>query len=362
MTVTRSAQKDNAKAERTVPRITGIDTMRVVANFSVIISHWLNWYGPNGTPLYILFYYFLGNFVHFAVPFFFILSGYFIRHSLGGGKRGLDVVRRYSTRIVPVYIFWMLVYALVPGLGLRTLWAGGLGPLTEHLQKLVLEFKEKPLHFLMTGNTDHLWFLPSLIIGCYWLVIWKRLKKESWIMPLGAVAYGVFLLTGPYAAAFGIERWSNQISRGFLTPIGCMSLGYFIRMKKMQLSIKSALVLVLAGYVLKISERLALLQLVGDPVRQTFMLGTPVMSLGVFFLALASPRFLGLSALSRLGPLTLGVYADHIIIDKKVHQFDFFPHNTWLEFFGPLVIYAGSFAMVYLLARVPFLKRFVSNE
>ncbi len=130
----------------------------------------------------------------------------------------------------------------------------------------------------------------------------------------------------------------------------------------MQLSVKSASALILVGYVLKLFERLVIFDLTNDPFRQAFMLGTPVMSLGIFFVALASPRFLERPAMSRLSSLTLGVYACHIIMDQKIHQFDFFRHDTWLEFFGPAAIYATSIAVVYALSRVPFLKRFMSNE
>ena len=179
---------------------------------------------------------------------------------------------------------------------------------------------------------------------------------------MGAVAYGIFLFTGPYAAVFGIERWPYHISVGFLTPIGCMSLGYFVCKKNMQLSVKSASALILVGYVLKLFERLVIFDLTNDPFRQAFMLGTPVMSLGIFFVALASPRVLERPAMSRLSSLPLGVYACPIIRDQKIHQFDFFRHDTWLEFFGPAAIYATSIAVVYALSRVPFLKRFMSNE
>ena len=337
--------------------------MRVIANFALIISHWFSWYGPDGPMLYIFFYYFLGNLVHFTVVFFFIVSGYFIRHSLEAGKPAGAIVGRYAARIFPIFVFWTLVYALEPGLGLRTLTAQGWAPLIANLQNVSAAIRANPLLFLMTGNEIHLWFLPSLVFGCAWLALLTKLGKESWIAPLAVLGYAVYLITGPYYTALtGMQRWQPEISRGFLTPIGCMSLGYWARQKNLRATMRAALVMVLAGYALKLCERFLLFTLTGDPIRQAFMAGTPLMSLGLFFIALNSPKILNLPVFARAASLTLGIYACHLIMDRKIHQFDLFHHGTWLEFFAPVAVYAATFAAVYALSLVPFVRRFVKNE
>jgi surface polysaccharide O-acyltransferase-like enzyme len=300
--------------------------------------------------------------VYFPVPFFFIVSGYFIRQSLNRGKRGREILRSYSSRLVPLYLFWVLIYATLTRIGIRTLLQGNLGPLIDHWRALASYIFKNPWAFILTGRTDHLWFIASLIIGCVWLAVLTKIKKESWILPLGMVAYVAYLATTPYAGWIGIDPWPFIVSRGCLVPVGCMSLGYYIRLKGIQVSTRMAAWITFGGFVIRIIERLLLITYANDPIRHPFLLGTPLMALGIFLIALSAPRALESSGLAKISPLTLGIYAASVMIGQKLQGLNLFRHDTAYEFLGPVAVYLATIALVYFLSKVSFLRRFLTNE
>ncbi len=194
----------------------GINAFRFALMFTVVMAHawWL--FGPalaRGDPSYLLLI--TGQ---CSVPAFFIISGYFLRW------READpyAVARWAVRkLLPLYLLWMAIYAVVMGLAgwgaMYILWAGvenGKGPL-------------QVLRDVAFGaSTRHLWFLPALAIALSVTSLSLRLlgHRRTWVLAALLAAGG--LLTGPYQMFLGLE--GHSIRAQFLTAPLLVLFGIYI--------------------------------------------------------------------------------------------------------------------------------------
>ena len=97
-------------------RASSFDVLRTVAMFGVIIIHCNTLISPefSGTAVF-----WAGTALRslscFAVPYFFILSGYLFVES--ASRRGIpesELFKKYLKRFVPIFLAWSLIYAFVP--------------------------------------------------------------------------------------------------------------------------------------------------------------------------------------------------------------------------------------------------------
>ena len=88
-------------------RINSIESMRVIAALIVVLVHFFSIQGYSKIILDQLGW--------LAVPFFFISSGYFLAIKASKGDNA-SIYISYSLRIFKLYIFWSLIYFLVPNI------------------------------------------------------------------------------------------------------------------------------------------------------------------------------------------------------------------------------------------------------
>lgn len=112
--------------------------------------------------------FFIQTICRLAVPFFFVVSGYFFFRKWQEDEEANYLhFRRYEWRILKIYLIWTIIY--LP----YTIWDyvdAGFSPLS------ILSYIRD---FFLNGSYYHLWFLPALIIGMaivYWLYTHKGLK------------------------------------------------------------------------------------------------------------------------------------------------------------------------------------------
>ena len=137
--------------------ISGIDLLRFIASVGVIFSHSFMEY-QNFFDNYIV-----RICVRWIVPFFLIVTGYFL-------KEDLKAFIRFMLHILIQYIFWTVFYALVFQ---YDIWS-------------VRRF----LSALRSGIVLHLWYYPTLMICAVfvWLLI-RLIKDPKWILLICFVLY-----------------------------------------------------------------------------------------------------------------------------------------------------------------------------
>ncbi len=194
-----------------------IDVIKLVASYMVVFIH-------------VLFY---GNWGHaicavarFAVPFFFLSSGYFSYND------NLERIKNKGIRILKLYLPIAAFY-VVAGI-VFSLLNGETQAISESL-KAFTEIKSwiKFFVFNETVSSFHLWFLPALVYVYIMHFFIKKFKiKESVVLILSVVFLVTNLLLGEVLSAFRTNPIPIYCLRNFLLlgfpffEFGCLAKKY----------------------------------------------------------------------------------------------------------------------------------------
>lgn len=202
------------------PRREGIEWMRFVAAVAVVFIHF--WPRLGSSAHATLDALVVGT-SRFAVPFFFIVSGFFLSTRITRFGSGMDFARKW----VPILVGWHLIHAL---------WFTIL-----HLARSPEPWSTPPdwvprlmsWNGLMEGVGWHLWYLHSLVF-CVLAVSLVPLRwRRPWVLlPCGAGLFALALAWGPWHALFPTvvqPAWLPVNPRGFLfTAFLPFLLGWFL--------------------------------------------------------------------------------------------------------------------------------------
>ena len=178
----------------------GIEAVRALGALAVVLIHVGPFRGAEweGTPAGLAGA-FLNQLCRFAVPFFFLATGYFFGRKLGSSAPPWPLWRKQAGRLAVLFAFWSAAYLLVPavlrGLHHRSLDAFG-AFMTEKLGWAL----SHPATSLLQGSAEHLWFLPALALGVAALALVHALRVPPLAMAvLAGGSYLVALLGGSYS-------------------------------------------------------------------------------------------------------------------------------------------------------------------
>ncbi len=244
-----------------------------------------------------------------AVPFFFIVSGYFysLRHYAGKKPFG-----SYLKKLFLIYTMWSVVYA-VELIILRG------GTTKAQLFKMLL-------HYLYNGVSQHLWFCLALMVAVCVLELTCRLKAEKglFILTLGLFTIGCFGDTYYYAVGQYLPLLNKMyqlsgyiyIQRYAIYGISFVMLGNLVARKRERLLAYSdkALAAALAVFTAAaIGERLTA-ALLGWAAGGIFSFCLYPMMLALFVLLLKHPAPQKAKAAAYLGATASFMYFFHPII------------------------------------------------
>jgi surface polysaccharide O-acyltransferase-like enzyme len=308
----------------------GFDAMRFFAAGAVVLLH--STAAPD-VPRHSSHLVILQTACRFAVPFFFIASGYFQRDV---ARFDLRLITQPLKRLLPLYIFWTVVYDLVF--------------LTQYDVATLMRYNFNAAY--------HLWFLPALGAGIVLLQVGRALFGLRLVTLLAIALALVGLAYTAYAGLLGLENHGGR--RGWLFALLFLVMGAWLARTKYSPSLKTAISTILLGFGCSIAEEYFLALAGGhtELFSHDFLFSTFPFGLGIAFLAIwleksKSPTIVKLSA---WGSLSLGIYLSHVL---------------WLWVFTPLVdpnAFGGigalamatliaSTALAALLARTPYLNR-----
>lgn len=322
------------------PRNPGVDLLRLLAIFLVIVLHIdLEGFGIPAA--------FARMAARWAVPFFFILSGYF------AGQKSLSLrdARRKTAlkRLLGFVCLGDLLYAPYA-------WKLGL-----HLNAPSGVFS----HFLISGTAFHLWFLHSLGFGQLLLSLPGTNRNATML----AVALGVpIAFLNGYCTQLKLPEFAQTfLALGYGLPF--LGLGLLLRLVNWRP--RFCWVLVGVGGAVQLLEFCFCIQsgdLSGASSTRLFC-GTTVLSLGLAALAVArvpgvnggsGPRRWVEGSMARFAGILahwgssyiLGVYLLHIYVRVAINGVARALHLYQTSFFpplSPLLVLAGSLGVVHLL-------------
>lgn len=334
---------DRAKGDSAgAPRDAGVEAGRYAMALLVIVLHVL--YAPvaNGpfvaAPLWVGI---VDCVTRAAVPFFFVASGFYLRTDRPLGQ----LVLRPIVRILPIFVFWVLLYWVVahfaPHMHPTRLWLG---------------------LFLSGGAAYHLWFLPALLFAQIAVALGERL--------LGSVVTGVIVvllaLAGPilwdYGPIFGLGHAVEPllyVARQMAAP-AFVWLGVRARTQPRVAPLVAWPLAGAAGVSLWL-EDYAVSRLSGHPgyVSYDILFSTFAFGYAAFVAARSVDHTRWARRLAPLGRLSLGIYAVHLLF---VIQFREWLGNRafWPAMLAVLLSAVCSTLVAAVLVRIPGLQRLTS--
>ncbi len=277
-----------------VKKLQGIELGRIISVFGVIVIHTVPF--EQQFPAFAVF---LNNFFRFAVPFFFIASGYFFAQSLD--KKPLaQVWVKTMLKLARFFIIWSLIYVV------WKVTREGWGPFWDY-------YGTRPVVIARTGTAFHLWFLPSLACGLSVVALFVKLRWQKVLLLVCGVMYAWATLSRAYSESpLVVPRLINDMRDGPFFSSLFVAMGYMIYRKQWKpANWYQGLGVFMVGVLWSLIEVWWLAIHWNEPLLgQDFVFGTVLLSIGSFWLFLAlSDHAIGTWA--PLGTLTLGVYLIH---------------------------------------------------
>jgi peptidoglycan/LPS O-acetylase OafA/YrhL len=201
-----------------------IDLMRVICAFMVVIIHTQSKGGHD-----VVGYFISQIFPRVAVPFFFMVSGYFLSLSLTK-KQDIKVIFKYLKRVIATYTLWSMIYYLIS---------------VQYNLKNNIPIAKATKHFIINffsiGSNYHLWYFPALIFSVLVLAVFYKFNKLNLLIWLSILLYIIGLFGVAYHGigikipALNLLYNSSQftpISRIVLMGVPFFVLGHMMNIGK----------------------------------------------------------------------------------------------------------------------------------
>ena len=317
------------KGNTTIQRNHTIDVFRLIGAFCVVALHSPLGTMPNTLALAIR----LGS--RWAVPFFFLVSGYFIANSLRDRKQ-INLSKSINS-LIGILIVANLIYCLF--------YLVDANPAST----LDLDFTK-----IMVGQSEHLWYIGSTVFGLIMLQYLVSRYSDKVLFVVGLVIL-FFVLSYSYSGITGIHM-QQDVARYF-TSIPFIFAGFLIGRHPeflRHLSVPICIAVTILGFLLESGEAIALYKFTGaGPHNQEMLLGTAILALGIFCLSLASVT-VQTNKLAEAGrKYSLLIYLYHPIIITVVYSiWNLGSYNTHLYWVSPLIDFIITLLILRVIQRI----------
>lgn len=288
-------------------KIASLELGRIIAMLAIIglhcqmaLTYWqiddIPWVG-----------YLLNQMARFAVPLFFLISGYLIQPKLTATP--LSTLKSYAIPLLKIWLVWSILSLLMP---FNFQVVAEHGYLAER-QGYWGYLGQAPLNSLLEGGLVHLWFIPALIIAVAIVALCLHFQRRSWLVPIAVLLYLYGVLAGSYQPL-------TEIASPFFTRNGpffstlFVVIGFVIRDKNLSLSPVKALALVIIGIAIHFGQAWSLMKFDIVFNSHDFLFGTEIWATGMFLLLLCFPNWGNHAVTFALSRYVLGVYVCHLLI------------------------------------------------
>ncbi|SDA27880.1 Surface polysaccharide O-acyltransferase, integral membrane enzyme [Nitrosospira sp. Nsp18] len=342
-------------------RIRSVDVIKIIAVTGVIVIHAApfsdtSFEGSLYRQLEIL----LSQSSRFAVPFFFVVSGYFF-----GVKERRNNLKTISTtvstvkRLLLIFVAWSLIYLLPYNVG--AIYEYGIsGPFKVAYWNLI-SLSSDPIRLIFHGTKAHLWFLAGLIWAVLFTGAFRYLELYRSIYIIAIILYILGLLGQSYSnSPFGIHFNFDIRNHVFFSTIFFVT-GYGLSNYKPEpLWFSLGVMIFVFGAAIHFTEIYTLWKLYGtDPNTHSYTIGTYCMGVGITLAALSNPRILNIDILAKMGKYVLGIYVIHYIFVDILSPVSQLISNPLWEIGKVLVILLLSAGAAMLLSKNKYMRKIV---
>ena len=304
----------------------------------------------------------LNSLARFAVPFFFIISGYLFTKKLNND------LTRYGKQIIKLtklYLSWYLVYLaydLIVMISSNT---------DKSFLENIYQYSYENLSVINliyygTGTSGYqLWYLPTLILATIVLFVFLSVNRVKYLL-IGSLILHIFGVIGESYTLI-LDTWF-QTREVLFFGLFYTTLGAFIAKNEnaVYFSLKSKyyLMLGLLFCALQVLERYILIAKLGETLSSDFVFTTIFASLFLFLFALKSPNIGSESLLTKIGGNAVGIFVIHVLIMKIGDRFIELINLeavkdtiAWDLFYTPIILIISF----YLYQLIQVLKKPVIN-
>ncbi|MBE8565762.1 MULTISPECIES: acyltransferase [Vibrio] len=251
--------------------------------------------------------YVLNQAARFAVPLFFLISGYLIQPKLAALP--WETVLNYSKPLLKVWLAWSIICLVMPFNLAKVEEFGYLGEREGYWGFLM----STPLNSFLEGGLVHLWFIPALVCAVLIIALLIELKLNKLLLPIAIALYGYGVLAGSYATLTGLEAPFFTRNGPFFGTL-MVTLGFLIRQNQWKVSSTKALVLLALGMLIHFAETAWLTTFDVGFNTNDFLFGTALWGMGVFMWLLANPNMGNYAWVRAISNRMLGIYVCHLLI------------------------------------------------
>ena len=341
-------------------RLQSVDVLRVAAIIAVISIHTTPFSSPSipvGERLDLATV--INQLARFAVPFFFVLSGYFWAHKIATGGTVISSTLPMVKRIALLLFSWSIIYLFPTDLS-ASLEYGLFGPLKSSYWNLSDAINRR-FDTLLEGTMYHLWFLPALVCSLVISALLLHYGPRSLLVVLAVVLFLIGLAGGAYREApFGFEANFNFRNGPFFSLVFFVS-GYLLYHRASSKTwLPIGIAVASAGAFLQFYEVIMLNKAWGLPMNQDYVLGTYFFGIGISMIAISNPKLLRCSWAAAIGPLVLGIYASHVIFVRLLLPIDGKFDGNWIwSVVYVMLVFLLSYTLANFLARFNVTKKLV---
>ena len=324
-----------------IKRFNGLDILKAICAFLVVFIH---------VPIQGFMKEYLVALCRIAVPIFFMITGYFWSNDLNKQKKQI-------VKIVKLIVFTILIY-LVKEIIVNICQGTFISFINQWFD---IKRYFNLIVFNRTYLAYHMWYLVALL---YVLIILyfvtKKIKIER-LFILIPILLSSYIVIQMIASVFNIDGWDYIYVRNFLfTGIPFVLLGKYLSLKKINLSNKKHLILIVVFVLLNIIE-----MIISNIINYKFI---PELFLtGIFLAILVFTYFLNINAKNDNFLVVIGkkysmyIYIFHVLIVFFVTKFIDIFNSQMIQNIGynllPFIVYFFSLIISILMSKIIKLRK-----
>lgn len=342
-------------------RIQSVDVFRSIAILAVIAIHtnpFKTQSSAIGSTLDLAIV--INQAARFAVPFFFIISGYFWAAKFEDVEGIYAPTVKMAKRIAFLLIAWSIIY-LLPWNVYDSFEYGPMGPAKVFYWNLTLAVR-RPLTTIMQGTKVHLWFLVGLLCSLFLSAILLRMQRARLLIALAVTLYVIGLAGKAYAdSPLGFHINFDFRNGPFFSLIFFVT-GYLLQQRQPRDSwFPIGMWISIFGMALHSFELLLLHKVWGTTMAQDYVAGTYFFGTGAAIMALSYNKLLIFPRAALIGPLVLGIYVSQFIFLDLLSPVDQQLSGNWIwAVTYPTVVFLLSYMLAAALSRFPATRRLVA--
>ncbi|MBY6035812.1 acyltransferase [Fictibacillus nanhaiensis] len=333
-------------------RIYSIDFIKFFAIFAVVVIHVFPLDGFMG-------YYVIDNVARFAVPFFFVASGYFFAQNMSKQKSSFRYFKTYVLKLIKIYLSWLIFYTFYD---VMLIFLNG-NDVSDQLIEYFKPFTLLNLIYYGKGTSGYqLWFLTALIWSTVTIFLFFQIKKMNTLFGISFVLNVIGLLGQSYTFVFKlpVNTTRDALFFGlFYTTLGVIfklnthfdTFRKISRFTSLALAIFFSLFQVIEAYVL---DKV----LTGS--HGEYFLSTTLLTTFLFFYALNNKKLGKGLWITKVGGNALGIYITHVLL---LDVFNRMIKYLGLEYLSDLAIwnicytlfiFTASYKTYHVLQKIKF--------